>query len=72
MEAFPLVALDLPLKLLVWDEGGRVKVAFVPMSETAARYNPELQQKKQKPSAAIKSQRNPKSDSANVWSALEC
>jgi uncharacterized protein (DUF302 family) len=38
MDAFPLVALDLPLKLLVWEEGGAVNVAYVPMSEIAARY----------------------------------
>jgi uncharacterized protein (DUF302 family) len=38
MEAFPLVALELPLKLLVWEETGAVNVAYVPMSEIAARY----------------------------------
>jgi uncharacterized protein (DUF302 family) len=38
MDAFPLVGLDLPLKLLVWEEGGDVRVAYVPMSEVAARY----------------------------------
>jgi uncharacterized protein (DUF302 family) len=38
MDAFPLVAFDLPLKLLVWEEEDRVKVGFVPMSEIAARY----------------------------------
>lgn len=38
MDAFPLVALDLPLKFLVWDDGGSVKVAYVPMSEIATRY----------------------------------
>ncbi|MGC1380313.1 MAG: DUF302 domain-containing protein [Candidatus Baltobacteraceae bacterium] len=38
MEAYPLFALDLPLKLLVWEEDGRCKVAFVPASEIAARY----------------------------------
>src|SRR5579863_2553972 len=38
MEAFPLVALELPLKLLVWQENDSVSVAFVPMSEIAARY----------------------------------
>ena len=38
MDAFPLMALELPLKLLVWEEGGIVSVAFVPMSEIAARY----------------------------------
>jgi uncharacterized protein (DUF302 family) len=38
MEAFPLVALELPLKVLVWEENGSVSVAFAPMSEIAARY----------------------------------
>ncbi len=38
MADFPLVALDLPLKLLVWEEAGRVSVAYEPMSEIAARY----------------------------------
>jgi uncharacterized protein (DUF302 family) len=39
MEAFPLLALELPLKLLVWEEEDGVNVAYVPMSETAARYD---------------------------------
>ncbi|MGA8841932.1 MAG: DUF302 domain-containing protein [Candidatus Aquilonibacter sp.] len=38
MDAFPLVALDLPLKLLVWEEGRSVNVSYVPMSEIASRY----------------------------------
>ena len=38
MDAFPLVGLELPLKLLVWEEHGVVSVSFVPMSEIAARY----------------------------------
>ncbi len=38
MEAFPLVALDLPLKVLVWEESASMNVSFVPMSEIAARY----------------------------------
>jgi len=37
MVRFPLSALDLPLKLLVWDDG-KVNVAYVPMSDVAARY----------------------------------
>ena len=37
MDAFPLVALELPLKLLVWEEGG-VSVAYERMSELAARF----------------------------------
>lgn len=39
MDAFPIVGLDLPLKLLVWEDGGGVSVAYTPMSELAARYN---------------------------------
>jgi uncharacterized protein (DUF302 family) len=38
MDSFPLVALDLPLKLLVWEEGGKVMLAYARMSEIAARY----------------------------------
>lgn len=38
MEAFPLVALELPLKLLIWESGDDVNVAYVPMAEIAARY----------------------------------
>ena len=39
MQAFPLVGLDLPLKVLVWEDGGAVNVAYALMSEIAARYN---------------------------------
>jgi uncharacterized protein (DUF302 family) len=38
MDRFPLIGLDLPLKLLVWEEDGEVNVAFVPMKEIASRY----------------------------------
>ena len=38
MQAFPLVALELPLKLVVWEEGGGVSVAYTPVAEIAARY----------------------------------
>ncbi len=38
MEAAPLAALDLPLKVLVWDDGGQTKLAYAPPSELAARY----------------------------------
>lgn len=38
MQAFPLVALELPLKLLVWEENGSTSVAYVPIAEIAARY----------------------------------
>lgn len=37
MDAFPLVALELPLKLIVWEDVGGVSVAYEPMSEIAAR-----------------------------------
>ena len=36
---FPLTALDLPLKLLVWEESGLVSVAYTPVSDIAARYD---------------------------------
>jgi uncharacterized protein (DUF302 family) len=38
MDAFPLIALDLPLKLLVWEDGAAVNVAYTPASEIATRY----------------------------------
>jgi uncharacterized protein (DUF302 family) len=38
MQADPLAALDLPLKLLVWEEAGTVSLAYTPASEVAARY----------------------------------
>lgn len=38
MEALPLIALELPLKLVVWEQDAAVRVAYVPMSEIAARY----------------------------------
>jgi uncharacterized protein (DUF302 family) len=38
MEAAPLAALDLPLKILVWADGDETKIAYAPPSELAARY----------------------------------
>jgi uncharacterized protein (DUF302 family) len=38
MDAFPPVALELPLKLAVWEDADGVSVAYEPMSEIAARY----------------------------------
>jgi uncharacterized protein (DUF302 family) len=38
MDAFPLAALDLPLKLVVWEQDATVSVAYVTGSELAARY----------------------------------
>jgi uncharacterized protein (DUF302 family) len=39
MDSNPLAALDLPLKLLTWEEDAAVYVAHVPASELAARNN---------------------------------
>jgi uncharacterized protein (DUF302 family) len=38
MQAVPLAALDLPLKVLVWDDGDGTKIAYTAPSELAARY----------------------------------
>lgn len=38
MKAKPLAALDLPLKVLVWDDGGQTQLSYVPPPELAARY----------------------------------
>lgn len=38
MAAAPLAALDLPLKVLVWEDGGQTKVSYTAPSEIAARY----------------------------------
>lgn len=38
MTAHPEFALELPLKLLVWEEDGAVKVAYADMAEVAKRY----------------------------------
>jgi uncharacterized protein (DUF302 family) len=45
MVAAPLVALDLPLKVLVWDDAGQTKVTYVAPAELAARYQlgPDLE-----------------------------
>lgn len=45
MDAVPLVALDLPLKVLVWDDAGQTKVTYVSPAELAARYQlgPDLE-----------------------------
>jgi uncharacterized protein (DUF302 family) len=47
MQASPEAALDLPLKVLVWDDGGQTKVMYVSPAALAERYNlgPELQVK---------------------------
>ncbi|MGO9976152.1 MAG: DUF302 domain-containing protein [Solirubrobacteraceae bacterium] len=38
MVAAPLAALDLPLKVLVWEDGCQTKVSYTAASELAARY----------------------------------
>jgi uncharacterized protein (DUF302 family) len=38
MDAVPLAALDLPLKFLVWENGGTVSVAYTTAAELAERY----------------------------------
>lgn len=38
MAAAPLAALDLPLRLLVWDDVGETRLAYVEPAELAARY----------------------------------
>ena len=39
MAAAPLAALDLPLKVLVWDDAGQTKVSYTSPDELAARYD---------------------------------
>ena len=39
MAAAPLAALDLPLKVLVWDDNGQTKVSYYSAEALAARYN---------------------------------
>jgi uncharacterized protein (DUF302 family) len=45
MAASPLAALDLPLKVLVWDDAGQAKVSYYAPAEIAARHGlgPELE-----------------------------
>src|ERR1700721_4843610 len=38
MDAAPLAALDLPLKVLVWADGGQTKVTYTAPEALAARY----------------------------------
>ncbi len=38
MAAVPLAALDLPLKVLVWDDDGRTQVSYTAPAALAARY----------------------------------
>jgi uncharacterized protein (DUF302 family) len=39
MDAAPLAALDLPLKLLVWDDDGRTQVSYLTPTVLAARHH---------------------------------
>jgi uncharacterized protein (DUF302 family) len=39
MDAKPLIALDLPLKILIWDDAGQTRVSFYPAATLAARYS---------------------------------
>ena len=38
MQAAPLAALDLPLKILVWDDDGQTRVSYTAPAEIGARY----------------------------------
>ena len=38
MAASPMSALDLPLKVLLWDDGGQTKVSYYAPAEIAARH----------------------------------
>jgi uncharacterized protein (DUF302 family) len=38
MDATPLVALDLPLKVLIYDDNGSTRVCYAPPEELARRY----------------------------------
>ena len=38
MAASPMAALDLPLKVLLWDDGGQTKVSYYAPAELAARH----------------------------------
>lgn len=41
MQAHPLGALDLPLKVLVWDDDGKTRLAYASPAELAERYGLE-------------------------------
>jgi uncharacterized protein (DUF302 family) len=38
MQSVPLAALDLPLKVLVWDDGGQTRLTYTAPAALAARY----------------------------------
>jgi uncharacterized protein (DUF302 family) len=39
MDAVPLAALDLPLKVLIWDDAGQTKVSYYAPATLAARHH---------------------------------
>jgi len=39
MQASPLAALDLPLRVLVWDEDGRTRISYTEPEALAARHH---------------------------------
>jgi uncharacterized protein (DUF302 family) len=39
MQAAPLAALDLPLKVMVWDDGGQTRLTYAAPAALAARYD---------------------------------
>jgi uncharacterized protein (DUF302 family) len=43
MAAAPLAALDLPLKVLVWADGGQTKVSYYVPAAIAARHHPSAE-----------------------------
>jgi uncharacterized protein (DUF302 family) len=38
MQASPLIALDLPLKVLIWDDGGQTKISYTDPETLATRH----------------------------------
>ncbi|MGA3036329.1 MAG: DUF302 domain-containing protein [Vulcanimicrobiaceae bacterium] len=41
MDAHPLFALELPLKIVVWEDGGKTSIAYASMLDVAKRYGIE-------------------------------
>lgn len=39
MDAFPIFALELRLKILVWEDDGKALVAYAPVTHNAAQYS---------------------------------
>lgn len=39
MQASPLIALDLPLKVLIWDDGGQTKISYTDPAILATRHH---------------------------------